>query len=112
MEICSELDSSISRLSTLVDHDGLSLDAEDAEQIIDDLRRFVVVAREKSAANAKLKTSDVYSIGAESNTKLVGRDLKLIEGLIISAPIIAINKPGIPQSKILERTFSDGRYSG
>ncbi|KAI1060950.1 hypothetical protein LB507_010146 [Fusarium sp. FIESC RH6] len=101
LKICSELDSSISRLSTLVDHDGLSLDAEDAEQIIDDLRKFVVVAREKSAANAKLKTSDAYNIGAESSTKLVGRDLKLIEGLIISAPIIAINKSVASSRKLL-----------
>jgi hypothetical protein len=76
------------------------LDAEDAEQIIDDLRRFVVVAREKSAANSKPENPNAYSIGAESNTKLVSRDLKLIEGLIISAPIIAINKPGIWQPKM------------
>lgn len=95
LQLCSELDSSISRLSTLVDHEGLSLDAEDAEQIIDDLRRFVVVAREKSAANSKPENSNAYSVGAESNTKLASRDLKLIEGLIISAPIIAINKSGI-----------------
>ncbi|CAG7562353.1 unnamed protein product [Fusarium equiseti] len=100
LQLCSELDSSISRLSTLVDHDGLSLDAEDAEQIIDDLRRFVVVAREKSAANSKPENSNAYSIGAESNTKLVSRDLKLIEGLIISAPIIAINKSGIWQPRM------------
>jgi hypothetical protein len=100
LRLCSELDSSISRLSTLVDHDGLSLDAEDAEQIIDDLRRFVVVAREKSAANSKPENPNAYSIGAESNTKLVSRDLKLIEGLIISAPIIAINKSGIWQPKM------------
>ncbi|RBR03583.1 uncharacterized protein FIESC28_11740 [Fusarium coffeatum] len=99
--ICSELDSSISRLSALVGHDGLSLDAEDAEQIIDDLRRFVVVAREKSVANAKLKTSDAYSIGAESSTKLVSGDFKLIEGLIISAPIIAINKSVASSRKLL-----------
>ena len=100
LKICSELDFSISRLSTLVDHDGLSLDAEDAEQIIDDLRRFVVVAREKSTVNAKPKTSAAYSMGAESSTKLVNRDLTLIEGLIISAPIIAINKSGTCQSRI------------
>ncbi|KAJ4112509.1 hypothetical protein NW768_011676 [Fusarium equiseti] len=101
LEICSELDSSISRLSTLVDHEGLSLDAEDAEQIIEDLRRFVVVAREKSAANAEPKSSDAYSIGAESSTRLVSRDLKLIEGLIISAPIIAINKSVASSREIL-----------
>ena len=100
LKICSELDSSISRLSTLVDHDGLSLDAEDAEQIIDDLRRFVVVAREKSAVNAKPKTSAAYSIGTESSTKLINRDLTLIEGLIISAPFIAINKSGTCQPRI------------
>ncbi|RFN48319.1 hypothetical protein FIE12Z_7368 [Fusarium flagelliforme] len=73
LQLCSELDSSISRLSTLVDHDGLSLDAEDAEQIIDDLRRFVIVAREKSAANSKPENSNAYSIGADSNTKLEGK---------------------------------------
>ncbi|KAF4503445.1 hypothetical protein FAGAP_299 [Fusarium agapanthi] len=93
MALCSELESSISRFSTLIDHDGLTLDADDAEQIIDDLRKFVVIARERSIEKSVLKSNcNSYSAVTEDNTKALGRDLKLIEGLILSAPIIAINQ--------------------
>ncbi|KAF5990597.1 hypothetical protein FBULB1_75 [Fusarium bulbicola] len=93
MALCSELESSISRFSTLIDHDGLTLDADDAEQIIDDLRKFVAIARERSIEKSVLKSNcNSYSAVTEDNTKAFGRDLKLIEGLILSAPIIAINQ--------------------
>ncbi|EMT71109.1 hypothetical protein NOF04DRAFT_13591 [Fusarium oxysporum II5] len=93
MALCSELESSISRLSTLIDHDGLTLDADDAEQIIDDLRRFVVIAKERSIEKSRLSSNSTsYSSVTEDDAKAFGRDLKLIEGLILSAPIIAINQ--------------------
>ncbi|KAF9781024.1 hypothetical protein IL306_014721 [Fusarium sp. DS 682] len=108
MKLCSELESSISRLSTLVDHDGLTLDAEDAEQIIDDLRRFVVVAKERSAGNSNQdKGSVAYNTGTENDAKVLGRDLKLIEGLILSAPIIAINQ-SVPGSRKLRSHLPRG----
>lgn len=95
MALCSELESSISRLSTLIDHDGLTLDADDAEQIIDDLRRFVVIAKERSIEKSRLSSNSTsYSSVTEDDAKAFGRDLKLIEGLILSAPIIAINQSG------------------
>lgn len=95
MALCSELESSISRLSILIDHDGLTLDADDAEQIIDDLRRFVVIAKERSIERSRLSSKSTgYSSATEDDTKALGRDLKLIEGLILSAPIIAINQSG------------------
>ncbi|KAF5694406.1 hypothetical protein FDENT_1273 [Fusarium denticulatum] len=95
MTLCSELESSISRLSTLIAHDGLTLDADDAEQIIDDLRRFVVIAKERSIEKSRLSSnSTTYSTVTEDDTKALGKDLKLIEGLILSAPIIAINQSG------------------
>ncbi|KAF4340085.1 hypothetical protein FBEOM_5945 [Fusarium beomiforme] len=109
MTLCSELESSISRLATLVDHDGLTLDAEDAEQIIDDLRRFVVVAKEKSVANPDQDRSSVaYNIHTENETsKALHRDLNLIEGLILSAPIIAINQ-SVPGSRKLRSHLPHG----
>jgi hypothetical protein len=94
MALCSDLESSISRLSTLIDHDGLTLDADDAEQIIDDLRRFVVIAKERSIEKSRLSSNSTSYSSVTDDTKALGRDLKLIEGLIISAPIIAINQPG------------------
>ncbi|KAG7404759.1 hypothetical protein LZL87_006270 [Fusarium oxysporum] len=101
MALCSELESSISRFSTLVDHDGLALDADDAEQIIDDLRKFVVIARERSTEKSVLKNNyNSYNAVTEDNTKALGRDLKLIEGLIISAPIIAINQSASGSRKL------------
>ncbi|KAF5550069.1 hypothetical protein FNAPI_7872 [Fusarium napiforme] len=93
MAVCSELESSISRLSTLIDHDGLTLDADDAEQIIDDLRRFVVIAKGRSIEKSRPSSNSTsYGSVTEDDTKALGRDLKLIEGLILSAPIIAINQ--------------------
>ena len=95
MALCSELESSISRLSTLIDHDGLTLDADDAEQIIDDLRKVVVIAKERSIEKSRPSSNSTsYSSVTEDDTMALGRDLKLIEGLIISAPIIAINQSG------------------
>ncbi|RBR04202.1 hypothetical protein FVER53590_08826 [Fusarium verticillioides] len=106
--LCSELESSISRLSTLIDHDGLTLDADDAEQIIDDLRRFVVIAKERSIEKSRLSSnSTTYSTVREDNTKALGRDLKLIEGLILSAPIIAINQ-SVPGSRKLRFQLPHG----
>nr|RBQ85011.1 hypothetical protein FVER53263_08826 [Fusarium verticillioides] len=106
--LCSELESSISRLSTLIDHDGLTLDADDAEQIIDDLRRFVVIAKERSIEKSRLSSnSTTYSTVREDNTKALGRDLKLIEGLILSAPIIAINQ-SVPGSRKLRSQLPHG----
>ncbi|KAM0421330.1 hypothetical protein ACHAPT_010860 [Fusarium lateritium] len=95
MTICSELEESISRLSSLVDHDGLTLDADDAEQIIDDLRKFILIARDKVSANQTGKgkaSANLYAVGDDRGQ--VRRDLKLIEGLMLSAPIVAINQPG------------------
>ncbi|KAG5789072.1 hypothetical protein H9Q69_011860 [Fusarium xylarioides] len=101
MALCSELESSISRLSTLIDHDGLTLDADNAEQIIDDLRRFVVIAKERSIEKSRLSSiSTGYGCVTEDDTKALGRDLKLIEGLILSAPIIAINQSVYDSRKI------------
>ncbi|KAM0560092.1 hypothetical protein ACHAPJ_004052 [Fusarium lateritium] len=95
MTMSSELEASISRLSSLVDHDGSTLDADDAEQIVDDLRRLVTIAKDKSCG--KSNDSDqthAYSKGVDDRAVVLRRDLNLIEGLILSAPIIAINKPG------------------
>ncbi|KAM6530371.1 hypothetical protein FALCPG4_008498 [Fusarium falciforme] len=95
MTLCSELEESISRLSSLVDHDGLTLDADDAEQIIDDLRKFILIARDKVSIKQTGKgkaTTNPYAV--EDVGGQVRRDLKLIEGLMLSAPIVAINQPG------------------
>ncbi|KAL2679303.1 hypothetical protein Neosp_010075 [[Neocosmospora] mangrovei] len=95
MTLCSELEESISRLSSLVDHDGLTLDADDAEQIIDDLRKFILIARDRVSIKQTGKgkaTANPYAVNEDSHQ--VRRDLKLIEGLMLSAPIIAINQPG------------------
>ncbi|KAI8665653.1 hypothetical protein LRP88_03841 [Fusarium phalaenopsidis] len=95
MTLCSELEASISRLSSLVDHDGLTLDADDAEQIIDDLRKFILIARDKVSTKQTRKgkaASNPYVV--EDDDGQVRRDLKLIEGLMLSAPIVAINQPG------------------
>ncbi|KAJ4326734.1 hypothetical protein N0V84_002854 [Fusarium piperis] len=95
MTLCSELEESISRLSSLVDYDGLTLDADDAEQIIDDLRKFILIARDRVSAKQKEKgkaTVNPYAVDHDSDQ--VRRDLKLIEGLMLSAPIVAINQPG------------------
>ncbi|RSM03369.1 hypothetical protein CDV31_010501 [Fusarium ambrosium] len=109
MTLCSELEESISRLSSLVDHDGLTLDADDAEQIIDDLRKFIVIARDKVAAkktgNGKA-TANPYAVVDDSDQ--VRRDLKLIEGLMLSAPIVAINQPGtVDMCKFLIESGAD-----
>ncbi|KAF4436708.1 hypothetical protein FACUT_6303 [Fusarium acutatum] len=101
MALCSELESSISRLSTLIDHDGLALDADDAEQIIDDLRRFVVIAKERSIEKSRLSSNSTsYGSITEDDAKALGRDLKLIEGLILSAPIVAINQSASSSRKL------------
>lgn len=95
MTLCSELEESISRLSSLVDHDGLTLDADDAEQIIDDLRKFILIARDKVATKktgSGKAAANPYAVVDDSDQ--VRRDLKLIEGLMLSAPIVAINQPG------------------
>ncbi|EEU38837.1 uncharacterized protein NECHADRAFT_83143 [Fusarium vanettenii 77-13-4] len=95
MTLCSELEESISRLSSLVDHDGLTLDADDAEQIIDDLRKFILIARDRVSSKQTGKgkaTANPYAVNDDSDQ--VRRDLKLIEGLMLSAPIVAINQPG------------------
>ncbi|KAF4445332.1 hypothetical protein F53441_10881 [Fusarium austroafricanum] len=108
MAICSELESSISRLSSLVDYDGLTLDADDAEQIVNDLRRFVVLAKERLIAKSNQSyNSFVYNTSTEVDDKALRRDLKLIEGLILSAPIIAINQ-SVPGSKKLRSYLPHG----
>ncbi|KAM5354570.1 hypothetical protein ACJ41O_001217 [Fusarium nematophilum] len=94
MNLCSELEESISRLSSLADCDRLTLDADDAEQIVDDLHRFILMAKNK-----------VSGRGMDMNTTredggVVRRDLKLVEGLILSAPIVAINQ-AVPNSNQL-----------
>ncbi|QGI69963.1 hypothetical protein CEK26_002296 [Fusarium fujikuroi] len=101
MALCSELESSISRLSTLINHDGLTLGADDAEQIIDDLRKFVVIAKERSIEKSRPSSNSTgYSSVTEDDTKALGGDLKLIEGLILSAPIIAINQSASGSRKL------------
>ncbi|KAH7268836.1 hypothetical protein B0J15DRAFT_419337 [Fusarium solani] len=110
MTLCSELEESISRLSSLVDHDGLTLDADDAEQIIDDLRKFILIARDnvkaKQTGKGKGKaTINPYAVGDDSGQ--VRRDLKLIEGLMLSAPIVAINQP-VPNSTHLRAHLPTG----
>ncbi|KNB08957.1 hypothetical protein FOXG_09640 [Fusarium oxysporum f. sp. lycopersici 4287] len=108
MALCSELESSIYRLSTLIDHDGLTLDADDAEQIIDDLRRFVVIAKERSIEKSRLSSNSTsYSSVTEDDAKAFGRDLKLIEGLILSAPIIAINQ-SVPNDSLVFTLVKQG----
>ncbi|KAH6886950.1 hypothetical protein B0T10DRAFT_490532 [Thelonectria olida] len=100
MTLCSELEQSISRLSTLVDCDGLTLDADDAERIIDDLRNFIVIAKDKVSVKHNgtgREPAAAYNTTKE-DARLEQRDLKLIEGLILSAPIIAINQ-AVPSSK-------------
>ncbi|RMJ14399.1 hypothetical protein CDV36_005951 [Fusarium kuroshium] len=108
MTLCSELEESISRLSSLVDHDGLTLDADDAEQIIDDLRKFILIARDKVTARQTGKgkiTANPYAVNDDSDQ--VRRDLKLIEGLMLSAPIVAINQP-VPNSTHLRAHLPTG----
>ncbi|UPK92476.1 hypothetical protein LCI18_003411 [Fusarium solani-melongenae] len=108
MTLCSELEESISRLSSLVDHDGLTLDADDAEQIIDDLRKFILIARDKVSSKQTEKgkaTTNSYAVNDDSGQ--VRRDLKLIEGLMLSAPIVAINQP-VPNSSHLRAHLPNG----
>ncbi|KAF4965825.1 hypothetical protein FSARC_6418 [Fusarium sarcochroum] len=102
LTVCSELEASISRLSSLVDHDGSTLDADDAEHIVDDLRRFVTIAKEKSSSKTNNnQQTHAYNTAVDKRAIMLRRDLKLIEGLILSAPIIAINKPVISSNKLL-----------
>lgn len=89
MNLCSELEESISRLSSLADCDGLTLDADDAEQIIDDLQRFILMAKDKVSGKVSMDTNTM-----KEDSAVVRRDLKLVEGLILSAPIVAINQAG------------------
>ncbi|KAK7398438.1 hypothetical protein QQX98_012189 [Neonectria punicea] len=108
MTLCSDLEESISRLSSLVDHDGLTLDADDAEQIIDDLRKFILIARDKVSANQTGKrkaTANPYVVDDDDGQ--VRRNLKLIEGLMLSAPIVAINQP-VPNSADLRAHLPTG----
>lgn len=79
MNLCSELEESILRLSSLADCDGLTLDADDAEQIIDDLQRFILTAKDKVSGKVSIGTSTMKEVSA-----VVQRDLKLVEGLILS----------------------------
>ncbi|POR38554.1 hypothetical protein TPAR_01252 [Tolypocladium paradoxum] len=96
MTLCSELEESISRLSSLVDHDGLTLDANDAEQITDDLQRLIRLAKDKVYAKETGSSKAPANANTmEEDSRLVRRDLKLIEGLILSAPRVAINQSGI-----------------
>lgn len=95
MTLCSDLEESISRLSSLIDHDGLTLDAHGAEQIIDDLQKFIVIARDRVSAKQTRKgkaAASQYTVNHDKDQ--VRRGLKLIEGLMLSAPIVAINQPG------------------
>lgn len=105
MTLCSELEQSISRLSCLVDHDGLTLSADDAEQIVDDLRKFLAISRDKIGSNK----APLHAYSTKEDGEL-RRDLKLIEGLILSAPIVAINKPGTEYSHSLDFMFKNFPY--
>lgn len=96
MTLCTELEESISRMSSLVDVDGLTLDANDAEQITDDLQRLIQLAKDKLCARETGSSkATAYANIMEDDSRLLRGDLRLIEGLILCAPVIAINESGI-----------------
>ncbi|KAJ4202301.1 hypothetical protein NW767_006260 [Fusarium falciforme] len=84
MEACSKLEESVSRLSRLVDNDGSTLDAEDAVQIINDLERLIQSARDKVC-------KDQSTLSLPQELPSLPDELRMIGGMIYSAPVIAIN---------------------
>ncbi|RSL41948.1 hypothetical protein CEP54_015656 [Fusarium duplospermum] len=90
MTLCSELEESIS------------------QQIIDDLRKFILIARDKVSNKQMGKRkarANPYAVNDDNDQ--VRRDLKLIEGLMLSAPIVAINQP-VPNSTHLRAHLPTG----
>jgi hypothetical protein len=93
MEACSELELSISRLANLVDHDGSTLDIEDAEQIMDDLETLIQSARDQVCRNhCTLSSSDEQAKNEKKRS--LRNELRLVEGLVYGAPAVGINRNG------------------
>ncbi|KAF7562673.1 hypothetical protein G7046_g1499 [Stylonectria norvegica] len=85
MDVCSDLEESIVRLCNLVEMEEPGLDSEDAQQIIDDVERLVQDARDRVCS---------AHIGPprDDENRCERRDWKFIEGIINTAPVLAINK--------------------
>lgn len=95
MKACSELEESVERLGRLVDHESSTLEAQDAEQIVDDLRILLESARDQVVHTYHDPRACIHQKEKEKEERrTLQRELRAMEGMLFSAPAMAINQAG------------------
>jgi hypothetical protein len=99
-EACNELQESVSRLASLVDHEEAIIDAEDAHHIIDDLETLIQSARDRvSCTQVENPSSKDQERGGDGRN--VRDNIWLAQSLVCSAPVLAINQSGGSSLRLL-----------
>ncbi|KXX75120.1 Peroxisomal NADH pyrophosphatase NUDT12 [Madurella mycetomatis] len=98
----SELEQAISRLVGLIGEKEGTVASDDAQQMLDDLQVLLQLA-EREEEKAQSYGCDLCDKGQD-----VSQDLKLVLGLLASAPVVAINEALIRQTHIRKSIETSG----